>query len=144
MPHNTAGTKSMHAHVCLHLYIMMQVPRGPWHDAGNSVWQGGSCLHLALKHQHQYWSCLVLVFSFSPAALLWSHITAQIQFLVQALLKKAGKPSVLGSLEENDPDAADDDEEDEVEADGAQEDAQNSSIVDKITDLLGKTGLTSK
>lgn len=51
---------------------------------------------------------------------------------------------MLGSLEENDPDAADDDEEDEVEADGAQEDAQNSSIVDKITDLLGKTGLTSK
>lgn len=58
--------------------------------------------------------------------------------LLQALLKNAGKPSVLGSLEENDPDA-DDDEEDDGEAD---KEAEPSSVMDKITDLLGKTGLT--
>ena len=67
--------------------------------------------------------------------------------LVQALLKKTGKASVLGSLEENDPDAADDDEDEDEDGDhaanGAQEDATTSSVVDKITDLLGKTGLTS-
>ena len=61
--------------------------------------------------------------------------------LLQALLKKAGKPSVLGSLEENDPDAGNDDQDDDGEAD---KEAEPSSVVDKITDLLGKTGLTSK
>lgn len=61
--------------------------------------------------------------------------------LVQTLLKKAGKPSVLGSLEENEPDA-DDDEEDNQE-DAADTEVKSNSVVDKLTDLLGKTGLTS-
>lgn len=58
----------------------------------------------------------------------------------QAILKKAGKASALGSLEENDPDAADDDEEE----DDAEEEqtGKGNIVVDTLTDLLGKTGLT--
>ena len=65
---------------------------------------------------------------------------------MQALLKKAGKPSVLGFLEENDPDAADDEDDEAgfVATDEAHADSSSSSVVDKVTDLLGKTGLTSK
>lgn len=59
---------------------------------------------------------------------------------IKTLLKKAGKPSVLGSFEENDPDADDDDDGDNQE-DAAE--VKSNSVVDKITDLLGKTGLTS-
>ncbi|KAA6416961.1 MAG: RAN GTPase-activating 2-like [Trebouxia sp. A1-2] len=61
---------------------------------------------------------------------------------IKAILKKAGKASALGSLEENDPDAADDDEEE----DGAEEEqtSKGNTVVDTLTDLLGKTGLTSK
>lgn len=62
--------------------------------------------------------------------------------LLQALLKDAGKPSVLGSMEENDPDADDDDSNQEEDGDAGKE-VKSSSVVDKITDLLGKTGLTS-
>lgn len=66
--------------------------------------------------------------------------------LLQALLKAAGKPSVLGSMEENDPDADDDNDNDDGDQDGnreADKGVKSSSVVDKITDLLGKTGLTS-
>ena len=73
---------------------------------------------------------------FSTAA----NLDAMVLSLVQTLLKKAGKPSVLGSLDENEPDA-DDEEEDEEEDTAATEVESNS--VDKLTDLLGKTGLTS-
>ena len=61
---------------------------------------------------------------------------------VQAMLKKAGKASALGSLEENDPDAADDQDEegDDDEENGA---GKRSIVVDKLTDLLEKTGLGS-
>ena len=62
--------------------------------------------------------------------------------LLQALLKAAGKPSVLGSMEENEPDADDDDNDQEEDGDAGKE-VKSSSVVDKITDLLGKTGLTS-
>lgn len=62
--------------------------------------------------------------------------------LLQALLKDAGKSSVLGSMEENDPDADDDDSYQEEDGDAGKE-VKSSSVVDKITDLLGKTGLTS-
>lgn len=47
---------------------------------------------------------------------------------------------MLGSFEENDPDADDDDDGDNQE-DAAE--VKSNSVVDKITDLLGKTGLTS-
>ncbi|KAL0024197.1 hypothetical protein WJX77_006533 [Trebouxia sp. C0004] len=61
---------------------------------------------------------------------------------IKAILKKAGKASALGSLEENDPDAADDDEE---EDDAEEEQTGKSNIVvDTLTELLGKTGLTGK
>ena len=61
----------------------------------------------------------------------------------QAILKKAGKASALGSLEENDPDAADDDEEEKDDAEEEQV-SKGNSVVDTLTDLLGKTGLTGK
>ncbi|KAL3151845.1 hypothetical protein ABBQ38_012810 [Trebouxia sp. C0009 RCD-2024] len=60
---------------------------------------------------------------------------------IKTLLKKAGKPSVLGSLDENEPDADDDEEDDEE--DTANTEVKSNSVVDKLTDLLGKTGLTS-
>jgi len=61
----------------------------------------------------------------------------------QAILKKAGKASALGSFEENDPNAAgeEEDEEQDAEEDSA---SRSTTVVDKLTDLLGKTGLTSK
>ena len=61
---------------------------------------------------------------------------------LQAILKKAGKASVLGSLEENDPDADDGDDDEEEHADDGST-GNSNTIVDKLTDLLGKTGLTS-
>ena len=65
--------------------------------------------------------------------------------VLQALLKAASKPSVLGSMEENDPDADDDDNEDGDQDENSEADkgVKSSSVVDKIADLLGKTGLTS-
>lgn len=66
--------------------------------------------------------------------------------VLQALLRAAGKPSVLGSMEENDPDADDDDDNDDGDQDENSEAdtaVKSSSVVDKLTDLLGKTGLTS-
>ena len=48
---------------------------------------------------------------------------------------------MLGSLEENEPDADDDDG--DSQEDAADTEVKSSSIVDKITDMLGKTGLTS-
>lgn len=62
---------------------------------------------------------------------------------LQAILKKAGKASVLGSLEENDPDADDGDDAEEEDADEGST-GNSNTIVDKLTDLLGKTRLTSK
>ena len=63
---------------------------------------------------------------------------------VQSILTKAGRASALGSLEENDPDAADDEEDEEDENDDeAGKAAQSDTVVDKLTDLLGKAGITS-
>lgn len=65
---------------------------------------------------------------------------------MQAMLKKAGKTTALGSLDENDPDAADDDKEEgegEVEGAEATQASLGDAVVDKLTDLLGKTGLTA-
>ena len=45
-------------------------------------------------------------------------------------------------MEDNDPDADDDDSHQEEDGDAGKE-VKSSSVVDKITDLLGKTGLTS-
>ena len=63
---------------------------------------------------------------------------------MQSILEKAGRASALGSLEENDPDAADNDEgeEDEDDAEDSKA-AQSDTVVDKLTDLLGKAGITS-
>ena len=63
---------------------------------------------------------------------------------MQAMLKKVGKAAALGSFDENDPDAADDDE-DEEEGEGAEatQAGLGDAVVDKLTDLLGKTGLTA-
>ena len=62
--------------------------------------------------------------------------------LCQAILQKAGKASVLGSMDENDPDAAeDDDEEDVTDEPNGQE---SSTIVDSLASTLQKTGLVSK
>jgi len=75
-------------------------------------------------------------------ALICLSSNVMMSWCVQAILKKAGKASALGSLEENDPDAADDDEE---EADAEEEQAgKGNTVVDTLTDLLGKTGLTGK
>lgn len=71
----------------------------------------------------------------------WKTAGLELFSLPQALLKSAGKLSVLGSMEENDPDA--DDENDQEEGGDAGREVKSSSVVDKITDLLGKTGLTS-
>ena len=64
--------------------------------------------------------------------------------LYQAILQKAGKRSVLGSMEENEPDAADvDDEEDDAENDEPNGQESNT-IVDSLSNALQKTGLVSK
>lgn len=68
--------------------------------------------------------------------------------LPQAILSKAGKPSVLGSMDENDPDAADDEDE-EAEQDADEEHEQqngheSSSVIDSLSNALQKTGLIGK
>ena len=59
--------------------------------------------------------------------------------LLQAVLEKAQKASALAEMEENDPDAADDDDEDDT---GVKDDKSNS-LIDSVTNILQKTGLTS-
>ena len=68
--------------------------------------------------------------------------------LPQGILSKAGKPSVLGSMDENDPDAADDEDE-EAEQDADEEHEQqngheSSSVIDSLSNALQKTGLIGK
>lgn len=63
---------------------------------------------------------------------------------IKSTLKKAGKASALGSFEENDPDAADkDDEEEDGEEQNDADTARSPSVVDKLTDLLGGVGIKS-
>ena len=68
--------------------------------------------------------------------------------LPQAILSKAGKPSVLGSMGENDPDGADDeDEEAEKDADEDHEQQnghESTSVIDSLSNALQKTGLIGK
>ena len=65
------------------------------------------------------------------------------RYLVQSILKKAGKASALGSLEENDPDAADDDDEEDDEQDDADiaDTATGPTVVDKLIDLMSGIGI---
>lgn len=76
-----------------------------------------------------------------PCMFLDNAFAHSCHVLSQAVLSKSGKASVLSEMEENDPDAAgdDDDEEDEV----ADEDAVSDSLIDSVTQVLQKTGLTT-
>lgn len=66
--------------------------------------------------------------------------------LWQAMLRNAGKAEVLGSMEDNDPDAADDDDEGrEADEDSGQHNGQETnSMVDNLSSALQRTGLLGK
>lgn len=75
------------------------------------------------------------------AALHPAALNTEIYTVQQAILQKAGKRSVLGSMEENEPDAADEEDDAENDEPNGQE---SDTIVDSLSNALQKTGLVSK